>query len=83
MRRQLSVPEDSAPTINWQSKPRLSTASSYFGGSLAPGTSAPPPYVGDGNGFYGVNEKSTPTKTVYEQERNVAAWQVRFRERSH
>ena len=78
MRRQLSVPVDSAPTVNWHTKPRLSAASSYSAGPLTPGASAPPPYVGDGNGFYGVNEKSALKRTVYEQERNIAAWQVLF-----
>jgi len=53
------------PQPNYWTKP-----TSYGMSSMDP----PPPYVADGNGFYG-NEKGA-TKAPATQERNVAAWQV-------
>ena len=77
VRRQLSTPGDVTPRINYHTKPSPSSRSSYSLGSSAPGSSsAPPPYAGDGNGFYGVDEKAALKKSYQEQERNVAAWQV-------
>jgi hypothetical protein len=81
VRRQLSTPGDMTPGINYHTKPRLSTGSSYSPGPSTPGS--PPPYTGDGNGFYGVDEKAALKKSFQEQERNVAAWQVRVETGSH
>lgn len=71
VRRELSTSADLIPTPNYATKPRLSSVSSYSQSS-----STPPPYSGDGNGFYGVDEKAALKKSLHAQERNVSAWQV-------
>ena len=62
------------PMVNYLTKPRLSPETSYSQFS-----SAPPPYAGDGNGFYRIDEKAALKKSLYKQERNVTAWQVKLR----
>src|SRR5208282_5255249 len=71
VRRELSTSGDVTPMPNYATKPLLSSASSYSQSS-----SSPPPYVGNGNGFYGIDEKAALKKSSHTQERNVAAWQV-------
>jgi hypothetical protein len=56
---------------NYATKPRLSLVT-----SKSQSSSAPPPYAGDGNGFYGVDEKAAVKNSSSTQERTVAAWQV-------
>lgn len=72
VRRQLATtPGDQSPSINYWSKPNLNPSSSYSG---SPG--APPPYMGDGQGYYGGDEKANLKSSMQTQERNVTAWQV-------
>lgn len=71
VRRELSTPGDLTPMPNFATKPRWSSAS-----SISHSVSAPPPYSGDGNGFYGVDEKAVLKQSLQKQERNIAAWQV-------
>lgn len=69
VRRELFTPGDQTPMVNYLTKPNLSSSSSNS-------QATPPPYVGDGNGFYGVEEKAVLKQSLQPQERNVAAWQV-------
>jgi hypothetical protein len=69
VRRELSTPGDQSPKINYHTKPRLSSSLSYS-------QATPPPYVGNGNGFYGGDEKAALKAVLQPQTRNVAAWQV-------
>lgn len=77
VRRQLVSPaEERYPpaVINYSTKPNLYPPAASYASSSSSGMS-PPPYTGDGNGFYG-DEKGKLKKTYQTQERNVAAWQV-------
>jgi hypothetical protein len=69
VRRELSTPGDQSLKINYDTKPHLSSSSSYSQAS-------PPPYVGNGNGFYGGDEKAALKAVLQPQTRNVVAWQV-------
>jgi hypothetical protein len=57
------------PRINYATKPAAYSSTSS--------SSEPPPYSGNGNGFYGVDEKAALKKTLKSQESDVAAWQVK------
>jgi len=67
-----------APTPNYSTKPFSSAdaRTSFSGAASSSSSGAPPPYVGDGNGVYGSDEKATLKKAEIFEERNVAAWQV-------
>jgi hypothetical protein len=71
VRRKLATPGDQTPNITYSTKPNLYPASSYSSSS-----NAPPPYIGDGNGYYSGDEKASPKANMQTQEGNVAAWQV-------
>src|SRR5947207_8883967 len=73
VRRQLVIPADERPPLNYSTKPFYTTSpwSSDSGGG-GRGDELPP-YMGDGNGFYGDEKKKSFSEV---QERNVAAWQV-------
>jgi hypothetical protein len=69
VRRELFTLGDQGPMINRHTKPNFSLSPSYSQAN-------PPPYVGDGNGFYGVDEKAALKKSLQPQQSNVTAWQV-------
>ena len=75
VRRKLT-PGGKAPSINYATKPMLHPPSLYPSSSSPtfsrPSRTPPPPYTGNGNGFYGDEKK----KAFGQQEGNVAAWQV-------
>jgi hypothetical protein len=71
VRRKLATPGDQTPNVNYTTKPNL-----YPTSSSSASSSAPPPYVGDGNGYYGGDEKASLKANMQIQERNVTAWQV-------
>lgn len=73
VRRQLTTPGDSTPSINYSTKPKMDSSGTYSPASLSP-----PPYQGNGNGFFGVDEKAAMKGSLHPQETNVPAWQVRF-----
>jgi hypothetical protein len=72
VRRQLGTPAVQTPSVNYSTKPRLNPSSSYM---ASPAGDAPPPYVGDGNGYFG-DEKAALKQKMPIREGNVNAWQV-------
>jgi hypothetical protein len=80
LRRQLGTPGDltpnhrsGTPAVNYKTKPNLIPERSD---SRPSSSSAPPPYSGNGNGFYGADEKAALKRAQQNQESNVTAWQV-------
>ena len=71
VRRKLTTPGNQTPSVNYTTKPSLYPSSSYSSSS-----GAPPPYVGDGNEYYGGDEKASLKANMQSQERNVTAWQA-------
>ena len=77
VRRQLVTPADERPPLNYSTKPFYTPSSWSSGAGAGAGGDELPPYMGDGNGFYGDEKKKKSFSQV--QERNVAAWQVSLR----
>jgi hypothetical protein len=73
VRRKLVIPAEERPSLNYSTKPFYSPTSWSSSSGSGPGGDELPPYMGDGNGFYGAEKKKSYSQV---QERNVAAWQV-------
>ena len=69
VRREFVTLGDQGPMINYYTKPNFPSSPSYSQAN-------PPPYVGDGNGFYGADEKAALRKSLQPQQKNITAWQV-------
>jgi hypothetical protein len=74
VRRQFGTSGDQSPMVNYGTKPRVNPSWGN-NGQEASSSSELPPYAGNGNSFYGVDEK-TALKNAQADEGNVSAWQV-------